>query len=131
MTPLHAKKIINNDIKSIKDLRPHAIVQPISELPCSAGMIRYAYFVYGEYLVNEGHLTKKVMNNLVTSYSHIHTYFVEDPELINDKYRKFMSDGGKVKGENDFRLSDIETPGEWGMEYSNFLANCQSIYEKS
>lgn len=129
MTPLHAKKIINSYIKSIKDLRPHAIVQPISELPCSAGMIRYAYFVYGEYLVNEGHLTKKIMNNLVTSYSRIHTYFVEEPEPINEKYREYISGGGK--DENVFCLSDIETPGDWILEYHNFLANCQSNYEKS
>ena len=130
MTPIQAKKIINSYLKTIKDLRPNAIVQPTSDLPCSAGKIRYAYFVYGEYLVNEGHLSKKVMNRLITSYSHIHTYFVEDPEPINTKYREFMKGIDKSENNNDFHLSDIETPDEWALEYHNFLVDCKRTYEK-
>lgn len=62
MTPIEAEKIINEYWKSIKDLKSaKAIVQPISDLPYSTGMIKYAHFVYGEELIKKNLLTKKKM----------------------------------------------------------------------
>ena len=50
------------------------------------------------------------MNRLITSYSRIHTYFVEDPEPVSRKYREFTKGLDKGENINDFLLSEIEAP---------------------
>lgn len=131
MTPQEAEKIINNYRRSIKDLRPNAIVQPISDLPYSAGMIKYAHFICGEYLIKGGLLTKKTGAQLRESYAEIDSIFVEDPELINTKYRESLKELNNGVVTKEIRLSHItESTIEREVEYNNFLADCQGNYKK-
>lgn len=125
MKPVKAEEIINNYWKSIKDLRPEAIVQSISDLPYSPGMIRYAHFVYAEWLIKENILTRKIGDRLIESYSQISKLFVEEPETINNKYREHlkMLEKGLI---SDFRFSEALFSVELSVEFNNFLAECQS-----
>jgi len=120
MTQNEAKKIIENYHKSIKDLRPAAIVQSNNNLPCVSGWIKYAHFVYGEELIKENIITKEIAEMLTESYGIINLFFVENPEPINEKYRDFIS-GLKQGAITDFRI-----PNPFGdiyrvAEYTDFL----------
>jgi len=120
MTPIEAEKIIENFHKSIKDLRPDAIVQPKNDLPYVIGWIKYAHFVYGEELIKENIITKEIAEMLTESYGIINLFFVENPELINEKYRDFISDlkQGVI---TDFRIPNPFGDISQVLEYSNFL----------
>jgi hypothetical protein len=120
MTSIEAQKIILDYHKSFKDLRPDCIVQSQSILPYVKGWIRYAHFVYGEELINQNKLSKDIAEILIESYSLIDEYFVEEPEPINEEYRKFISNlkSGLV--------IDFYMPNPFGnyiqaLEYFNFL----------
>lgn len=120
MTPIEAGKIKENFHKSIKDLRPDAIVQPRSDLPYGSGWIKYAHFVYGEELIKQNKMTKEMAEILTESYGIIDLFFVEDPEPINAKYKEFIS--SLKKG----IIIDFRIPNPFGetsqvLEYSNFL----------
>ncbi len=129
MTPIEAEKIINEYWRSMKDLRSaKAIVQPISDLPCSTGMIKYAHFVYGEELIKKNLLTKKIGDQLTQSYSKIHSRFVEDSDHINTKYKEYITGLEKGKIVNDFKLGDLI---DIDVEYNNFLADCQGNYGRN
>jgi hypothetical protein len=91
MKPLEASEIIENFHKSIKDLRPNAIVQPTSDLPTVSGRIKYAHFVWGEELIRVDMMTKEIAYWLMESYGIIDSFFVEDPDPINAKYIEFLA----------------------------------------
>ena len=129
MTPLQAEEIINSYWKSMKDLRPDAIVQPISDLPCSPGKIKYSHFVYGEELIKKNLLTKKIGDQLTKSYAQIDSNFVEEPEPIKIKYRETLKELDKGVITKDFRVSNITNlTVEREIEYNNFLADYQGNY---
>lgn len=120
MTSIEAEKIIENFHKSIKDLRPDAVVQPRNDLPYVPGWIKYAHFVYGEELIKQNMMTEKIAEMLTESYGIIDLFFVEDPEPINAKYREFIS-GLKQGIMIDFRMPNPFGDISQVLEYSNFL----------
>lgn len=110
MTPIEAEKIINDYWKSIKDIGEF-IKQPISDLPCSPGKIRYAHFIYGEELVKRDLLTWEIADKLAMSYSDIHDRFVEDPTPMNKKHKKYiekLKEGVKDKNYHEIFCAEIE-----------------------
>ncbi len=131
MTHVEAENIIIAYSKAIKtNLRPNAIVQSVSDLPCSPAKIKYAHLFYGEYLVKENILTKEQGDSLISSYSSINTIFVEDPEPINKKYRDYLKELDKGIIPNDFNLSEYTVSPESATEFNNFLADCQGKWKK-
>lgn len=127
MTPKEAEKIINSYWKSYKSLSIYA-VQPISDLPCSPGKIRYAHLVYGEELIKRGLMKESDARRIGSSYAEIHIRFVEKPKLINDKLKKYMkglNKGVKSKKYHTFFLKRAHEALTLEIEYNNFLADCQ------
>lgn len=123
MTPTEAQKIIKTFHQSIKDLRPNAIVQSSKNLPCTSARIKYAHFVYGEELIKLGKITEKIYQEMLESYGIIDSFFIEDPEPINIKYREYL-EGLKNGINTGFRMPNPF--GECGpvIEYYNFLGEC-------
>lgn len=132
MTPLEAEEIINKFWKSIKSLGGATeIVQPISDLPCSQGKIKYAHFIYGEELIKKNLLTDKVGSQLIESYAKISQVFVEDPETINAEHRQYIDSlkrGVHLNKNPRLHLAGIGLKDN--IEYNNFLADCQGNYRK-
>ena len=123
MTPIEAKIIIDNFHKSIKDLRPNAIVQSSKELPYTYARIKYAHFVYGEEIVKHAKITEEILQEMLESYGIIESFFSEDPEPINTRYREYL------EGLRNGRITDFRMPNPFGEckpvnEYHNFLGEC-------
>ncbi len=129
MNPLKAQEIVNKYIKSRKLLKPDCIVQLVSDLPCSPGKIRYAFLILGENAVKQGVLEWGVADRLATMYSQISTFYVEDPDPTNKKYKKYMKELKKGNITKNFKLTDIIAPVNMSIEYHNFLADCQGNYK--
>lgn len=129
MNPLKAQKIVNKYIKSRKLLKPGCIVQPVSDLPCSPGKIRYAFLVLGENAIKEGVLEWGMADRLATMYSQIDTFYVEDSYPTNKKYKKYMKELDKGNVPENFKLTDIIAPMGLAIEYHNFIADCQGNYK--
>lgn len=126
MTITEAANILDNFTKSIKDLRPNEIVQSESVLKDTKGRIKYAHFVYAEGLLEKGVLEKDHALMLMESYGIIDSFFVENFELINKKYREHIS------GLKDSFITDYILPNPWGenlpvLEFENFI---EEIYFK-
>jgi len=123
MTPIEAEKIIENFHKSIKDLRPNAIVQSSKELPYTYARIKYAHFVYGEEIVKHVKITEEILQEMLESYGIINSFFREDPEPINTRYREYL------EGLRNGIITDFRMPNPFGEcepvnEYHNFLGEC-------
>lgn len=134
MTPLEAEEIINKYSKCIKSLDGTTeIVQPISDLPCSQGKLKFAYFIYGEELIKKKLLPEKVGSYLIESYSWICQQFAEDPETINAEHRQYIEriKQGSEIAQNNPRLTLAKNAVKDSIEYNNFLADCQGNYGKS
>ncbi|MBU2036615.1 hypothetical protein KJ866_00165 [Patescibacteria group bacterium] len=134
MTPIEAEEIINKYWKSYKDIGPYSIVQPISDLPCSPGKIRYAHLVYGEELIKRGLIPWGISRKLSSSYQEIHSRFVDDPESINDQHKKYVENLEKGVLDESYQILILERSKEyltWEIEYNNFLADCQGNYNLS
>jgi len=118
MKHVEAFEIIEEFHKSIKDLRPEAIVQSFQELPYPASWIKYAHFVLGENLINNGDLSLKMAKYLIESYSIIDSIFVDDPEPVNVEYRKF------IKSLRSGQILNFAMPNPFGdpAQYSQFLS---------
>ena len=120
MTSIEAEKIIENFHKSIKDLRPNAIVQSSKELPYTYARIKYAHFVYGEETVKHVKITEEILQEMLESYGIINSFFSEDPEPINTRYREYL------EGLRNGIITDFRMPNPFGEcrpvnEYHNFL----------
>lgn len=123
MTPIEAEKIIDNFHKSIKDLRPDAIVQSSKVLPYTSARIKYAHFVYGEALIKNVKITEEKLQEVGESYGIIDSFFSEDPEPINIKYREYL------KWLRNGIITDFLMPNPFGEiepvnEFHNFLGEC-------
>ena len=123
MSPVEVGKILADFLKSIKDLRPNAIVQPSSDLPCTSGKLKYAHFVYGEELVKLNMMSNGAHLILMESYGIIDSFFAEAPEPINIKYREYL------EGLKNGVITDFRMPNPFGecaqvSEYFNFLGEC-------
>jgi hypothetical protein len=120
MTPIEAKKIIENYHLSIKDLRPNAIVQSNKELPYTAARIKYAHFVYGEEIVKGAKIAEKIVSKITESYGLIDSLFSEDSEQINARYREYLQElrDGKI---TEFRMPNPFGEIEPVNEFHNFL----------
>ncbi len=123
MTLDEARKIIDDFHNSIKDLRPIAIVQSSKELPYTSARIKYAHFIYGEELVKQTKITEGVLQNIQESYGIIDSFFSEDWELINIKYREYL-DGLRNGIITDFRMPNPFGECESVLEFHNFLGEC-------
>ncbi len=123
MTPIEAERIIEKFHKSIKDLRPDAIVHSSKELPCTSARIKHAHFVYGEELAKHIKITEEILQELLESYGIIDSFFNEDPEPINIKYKEYL--GGLRNGIiTDFRMPNPFGECEPVLEFNNFLGEC-------
>lgn len=91
MTPIEAEEIIEKFHQSIKDLRPNAIVQSDTLLPYTPARIKYAHFVFAEELVSNLTITDEKIKELMESYGIIDSFFVENSELVNEKYREYLA----------------------------------------
>jgi hypothetical protein len=120
MNPIEAKKIIDDFHKAIKDLRPEAIVQSNEDLPYGSGKIKFAHFVYGEELVKRAKITEEILQELHESYGLINSFFNEESDAINTKYREYLEglESGII---TDFRMPNPFGECESVMEYYNFL----------
>jgi len=146
MTPIEAKKIIDDFHQSIKDSRPNAIVQSKDELPYSSAKIKSAHFVYAEYFVKQGFYdyakeskeevdvmidsVLKKFQELIESYGLIDSLFVEDPDPINLKYREYLTE--LKKGKN----TDFLIPNPFGEtvpvnEFRNFIEEAWIIEHRT
>lgn len=123
MTPDEAVKIIENFHKAIKDSRPNAIVQSRKELPYTSARIKYAHFVYGEFLVKQVKITEEILQEILESYGIIDSFFIEDSELINTEYRQYLK-GLKSGVVTDFRMPNPFGECEPVNEFYNFLGEC-------
>ena len=135
MTIEEAKNIIERFHNSIKDLRPNTIVQSSNELPYTYSRIKYAHFINAEYLVKDGFYIKgktpeemlenfnKNYTELMESYGIINSFFLEDPEPINSKYREYL------EGLKNGIITDFRMPNPFGEinpvnEIHNFIGEC-------
>ena len=123
MTPSEAEKIIKNFHKSIKDLRPDAIMQSRNDLPYVPGWIKYAHFVYGEEVVKHVKITEEILQEMLESYGIINSFFSEDPEPINTRYREYL------EGLRNGIITDFRMPNPFGEcepvnELHKFLGEC-------
>jgi hypothetical protein len=123
LTALEAEKILEDFRKTIKDLRPNSIVQSVKNLPYEKGKIKYAHFFYGEHIVKENIITKEMGIMLSESYGIVDSFFVEDPESINIKYREYIA------GLKSGVITDFVMPNPFGecepvLEFINFLNEC-------
>ena len=135
MTSEESKIIIEKFHQSIRDLRPDAIVQSTKNLPYTSARIKFAHFVYGEYLVKDGLYTKgksqeeilksfeKSYQELMESYGLIDSLFNEEPEPINAAYKKYL-EGLRNGTITDFRLPNPFGECEPVNEYHNFIGEC-------
>lgn len=123
MTPIEANKIIEKYHLSIKDLRPNAIVQSSKELPCTSARIKYAHFVYGEDLTKNVKITEETYQEIMESFGIIDSYFREDSELINAKYREYL-EGLRNSTITEFRMPNPFGEIETVNEFHNFLGEC-------
>lgn len=130
MSPKEAHEIITDYSRSIKNLRPNAIVQSVFELPHSPGKIMYAHFLYAEYLVKENLLTNEIGDSLISSYAYLHSHFVENDDEVNLHYRNFLNGLNEGKIDHGFKLSEYSISPERTMEFNNFLADCQGRWQK-
>lgn len=126
MDIIESKKIIQDYHNSIKDLRPEAIVQSIDVLPYSSGRIKYAHFVYGEYLINNDKITNELLLEIFESYGLIDGLFKDDQETVNNEYKTFLSELKKGK------IINFNMPNPFGeladvMEFINFLNECSFL----
>ena len=101
-----------------------------SDLPCSLGKIKQAYFVYLDALISEGLLTQELGGNLVTCYSMM-KIFVDDEEAeeINAIKTEGMEKASweKKKQYVDFARERMRD-GELFDEINEFIAECYKKY---
>ncbi len=115
-----SQEIIEEFTNTIKDLRPNLIVQSENVLPYLKGKIKYAHFVMGEELIKDNKMTKEIALQLMNSYGIIDSFFVEEPESINKKYREYIAELKKGI------ITDFCLPNPFGehlqvLEYQNFI----------
>jgi hypothetical protein len=123
MRSIEAKEIIETHHQSIKDLRPNAIVQSSEVRPCTSARIKYAHFVYGEDLIKSHNVAEETIKELRESYGIIDSFFSEDSELINAKYREYI--GGLRNGIiTEFRMPNPFGEIEPVFEFHVFLDEC-------
>jgi len=133
MTPEQAEKIIDSYVAAILKIKEKNMVQPLSDLPCSPGKIRYAHFVYAESLIREGRLTEEIGGALEHSYGILNSSFVEDADKINEAFKQYENnDDPKKKKEagkiiNNYGLSLFSLP-EMKTELHNFFVDCSGNY---
>lgn len=123
MTAIEAVEILEKFRKTIRDLRPNSIVQSDKNLPFEKGKIKYAHFFYGEHIVKESIITKEMGIMLSESYGIVDSFFVEDPESINIKYREYLA------GLKNGFITNFVMPNPFGecepvLEFINFLNDC-------
>jgi hypothetical protein len=111
MTPIEAKKIIEKYHLSIKDLRPNAIVQSNKKLPCTSARIKHAHFVYGEDIIKGAKITQEIVNEIMESYGIIDSFFSENSEQINAKYREY------IEGLKNGIITEFRMPNPFGETY--------------
>ena len=115
-----SRKIIQDYHNSIKDSRPEELVRSIDVLPCSSARIKYAHFVYGEYLIDNDEITNELLLEIFESYGLIDGLFKDDPEIINNEYAEFLSELKKGL------ITTFRMPNPFGelaavMEFVNFM----------
>ena len=123
MTLIEAKKIIEKYHQSIKDLRPNAIVQSSEERLYTSARIKYAHFVYGEDLIKSSKFTEETIKEIRESFGIIDSFFSEDSELINAKYREYL------EGLRNGIITEFRMPNPFGeiepvIEFHIFLDEC-------
>lgn len=120
MTFEEAEKIIVDFHKSITDLRPISIVQSTNELPYTTARIKYAHFIYGERLLENFEMDEKKFQEILESYGIIESFFVEEPDVVNAKYRKYLENlrSGII---TEFRLPNPFGEPDPVLELYNFL----------
>lgn len=123
MDQKEALKIIEEFHNSIKDLRPDALVQSSKELPYTYTRIKYAHFIYLEKLIEDGGMTEEKLQEMMESYGIINSFFLEDPEPTNRKYREYLKGlkGGII---TDFHMLNPFGEIEAVNEIYNFIGEC-------
>ncbi|MCH7918497.1 MAG: hypothetical protein IIC50_10980 [Planctomycetes bacterium] len=130
MTPTDAIDIIAKYHRSIKDLRPNAIVQSYKAIPCTSARIKYAHFVYGEALIKSDSMTEESYQELLESFGLIDSYFSEASELTNAKYREYL-EGLRNSTITEFRMPNPFGEIEAVSELYNFLGECWFIENRT
>ncbi len=120
MTTAEAERIIKQFHNSIEDLRPIAVVQPKEKLPHTPAKIKYAHFIYGEELIKTAKIAERILQEIMESYGIIDSFFREDHEKINIKYKEYLN------GLKNGIITDFHMPNPFGEiapvnEFHNFL----------
>lgn len=121
--------------------------RPVTDLPCSMGRVKYAFFVYGEHIVQQDPTTaldangKPITDTMISVYGML-TMFREDADEINKAIYKLHKATDKYSGEEfnklhaavskKFGLNNIDaTPTDTDamIEFNNFLADVQNNYD--
>lgn len=110
-------------------------VFPINRLPCSSGRLKYAHFIYAEYIIKGDGLTKKMGDLLIKSYAYIARFIDKDNKKIEEINKENLIhlknlNKGKIYSSpilNEINLRILE----YSIEFNNFLAECQSKYAKN
>lgn len=131
MKPETAERIINEYGATIANIPEGDKVQDVMQLPYSVGRIRYAYYVYTEALIENGSFNDEVKNNLQMTYALLDCRFVEEPDEINEAFKKYT----KSKEARDFLdskggIASFVASIESMNEYHNFVADCFGNWNK-
>lgn len=89
MTAQEAEVIVNQYGGVIAETPPGSIKRKASSLPFSKALIKYAFFIYIETLVETNALTEEVGYPLVYTYGLLSTFINDDEaEKVNQLYRR-------------------------------------------
>ena len=127
MDKIEAAKTVQDYWSSISDLRPHSIFLSNRILPCTAGRLKYAHFVFAEALVVNREMSTEMTKVMMESYGLIESLFREDPEPDNIEYRKY------IVGLENGTITNFRHPNPFGefnavAEFYNFIG--ESIFKQ-
>ena len=129
MTIDEAKNIYLAYAKSFKDLNKGELVQPISDLPCSPGRIRYALFVMAEHIIANDLAESGTLEELITKYALISSRFKEDADKLNSAFKSYASsEKARAYIEKNGGLESLLPSVEDSNEFHNFIADIMGNY---
>lgn len=129
MSPEEARKIVAAYGGVIADIADGDSYQDINSLPNSPAMIRYAYFVYTQEVLELGKLTEDLKNSLETTYALLDTRFIDEPEKLNKAFRLYgKSEKARQYVNSHGGLSGPMPSVAKMIEYHNFIVECQNNY---
>jgi len=135
MTFEEADELIDNFVDKYNIQNVNGVdftVYPITELPCSSGKLKYAHFLFAEYMIGEGEFTKSLGDMLVKSYAYLARFLDEDDGKVSEinkenlTFLKKLNEGGLY---SSLILNEVNSLIlQNTIEFNNFLADCQNNY---